>query len=926
MWLFYDSKSAKIAARLRSVFLQPKRLAIFEAGLIGLVSGLAAVLLKQGVGWLGSWRLYASTTLSSWILLPMVGLVGGALAGLLVERIAPETGGSGIGQVKAALGGFSLALDLRVAIVKLLGTIVTVGSGLTLGRQGPTVQIGAALANQIGHWFPTSPDYRRQLIAAGAAAGLAAGFNAPIAGVLFAVEELLHDISGFTLGPAIIASFVGAVVSRILGGQSLDLNIGLSTFDTRFSAPEIPFYLILGILAGVFGTLFTRGIVAAAQFNRRTLSRLPMWLRVALAGWICGVTIAFLPALFRNNTGLREFLLGGEADLQASAIAFLTHFILTIVAAGSGAPGGLFAPSLILGSALGYLIGLWQMDLIGVGLPTTYALAGMGAFFCAVSKTPITAVVMIFEITTDFNLVLPLMIGAVVSYLVSETAWPGSLYDKLLKLKGIELPREGAGNNALSEVRAADVMQRRVETLSSKLALDEVVKAFARSHHRGFPVVDDGKLVGIVTQTDLVKIGKRNLPGFHPLTEIMTPQPVRVSPDDPLSEVLYQLNRYRLSRVPVTEGRKLVGIITRTDIIRAQSDRLTGENQLGSPLQPSYVVYQTRAPAIGRGRILVPLSNPQTAPALLRFAAAIAQQRHSELECLHAISVSRHRPPSETPVKTIAARRLLRRAERIGRNCDIPVHTQVRVAHNPAHAMLETVKKRHIDLLLMGWKGNSSTPDRIFGDIADTVIRQAACDVVLIKWGRTVTQKLQLLSSREMELKRREFNAAFPPVPHRHASGITSALPKSRGGSKQTGSPLIFNLLFRRWLVPLRGGPNAMAMVELLPDLVAIAGHPEVCLCQVFGPNHPPPDANVLDRACKLLDRKVNGNVSCLSICAASVVDALIDLVDNNHCDAIVLGASREGMLKQVMMGNIPEAIARNCDCTVILVRSAIGF
>ncbi len=198
--------------------LRPRRIAILEACLIGLVSGLAAVLLSQSIGWLGLWRVRTSYTFSAYLILPLFGLCGGWLAGIMVAWLAPETEGSGIPQVKMALAGLPMPLNWRVALVKLLSTMVVVGSGFSLGRQGPIVQIGAALAAQMSHWFPTSPEYRRQLIAAGAAAGLAAGFNAPIAGVLFVIEELLQDFSGLTLGTAILASFIGSVVSRVWGG------------------------------------------------------------------------------------------------------------------------------------------------------------------------------------------------------------------------------------------------------------------------------------------------------------------------------------------------------------------------------------------------------------------------------------------------------------------------------------------------------------------------------------------------------------------------------------------------------------------------------------------------------------------------------------------------------------------------------------
>jgi chloride channel protein, CIC family len=485
----------------------------------------------------------------------------------------------------------------------------------------------------------------------------------------------------------------------------------------------------------------------------------------------------------------------------------------------------------------------------GLGSPTTYALAGMGGFFSAVSKVPITAIVIIFEMTTDFNLVLPLMIVSVTSYLVADQVLPGSLYEKLLELNGIKLPKNILIEGFLTQLTAQDVMQQRVETL-----------------------VEKNQLVGIITQSDLQNI----YPWKHiALREIMTPKPITVKPTQTLSDVLYLLNRYQISRLPVVEKQKLIGIITHADIIRAEADRLNCEDGVTGPQpEPSYIVYQTRSPNIGRGRLLVTVANPDTAETLLQMAATIARDRHYELECLQIILVSRHRSPSETKVRTTKSRRLLQKAEALARKWDIPIHTQIRVAHDVAQAILETIKERHIDLILMGWKGNTSTPGRIFGTVVDTIIRQAGCDVVLVKLGNIC-----------------DFHQ------------------------------------FHRWLVPMAGGPNARMAIKLLPSLISLANDTEICLTQVFKPSEIQQDISVLEESIRQLMRYHNLNSSVISapIQADSVTQGVVNFVKTHNYDVVVLGASREGLLQQAIQGNIPETIAANVDSTVILVREHLG-
>lgn len=890
-FLAYGQQGIKVLQR----FLRPKRLAILEAVVIGLVAAVTAVILKQGVLLLGAWRIHDSWLPHTW-LLPGAGFLSGSLAGLLLQWVAPEAAGSGVPQVKAALAYVAIPLNLRVAAVKLVSTMLILSSGFVLGRQGPTVHIGAALAAQLSRWVPASPDHQRQLLAAGAAAGLAAGFDAPIAGVMFVIEELLHDVSSLTLGTAILASFTGGVISRVLGGPNLRLGIQPHQLPTHFSISDIPFFLLLGIGVGLLAALFNHSILRALRWSRQYWRWSLPW-KLGTVGLLSGGVIALLPITFRDSAILQEMLTSDQIQAPFAIAAFLFQFGLTVLACSAEAPGGLFVPSLILGSAVGQVVGLLEHQVLQ-GEPVIFALAGMGAFFGAVAKVPITAIVIIFEMTTSFQLVLPLMISAVTAYLVAERFAPGSLYTHLLALKGIYLDEEESKDGLWARLTAADVMQTKVETLPVQMRLEEVIEAFSQSHHRGFPVVDQGKLVGIITQTDLAKLTQAARSQDWVLRDLMTPKPITVTSNATLSHVLYLLTSYKLSRLPVVEQRRIVGIITRSDILRVESDHLRGKTPLGPQPEPSYVVYQTRSPATGQGRLLLPLSNPETAEGLLKMALAIAQAKHYEVECLQVVLVPRHCPPAETRVVVTRSRRLLKRAVHLAEKWQVPIHTQIRVAHNVPQAVLETIRDRTIDLLLMGWKGSTSTPGRIFGDTVDTAIRQAACDVVLVKPG-VIDQTTQ--------------------------TDAVSAFPVPSLQMKPASELVSFDLSdLNRWLVPMAGGPNAEYAVRLLPALVSMSAAPRIRLCQVVRPSDLAQDMQVLEASAAFLEQRLRQPVLVTSVCAESVAEAVLDMVQKDQCDVVVLGASREGLLQQAIQGNIPEVIARECRCPVILVRKAV--
>jgi CIC family chloride channel protein len=383
-------------------------------------------------------------------------------------------------------------------------------------------------------------------------------------------------------------------------------------------------------------------------------------------------------------------------------------------------------------------------------------------------------------------------------------------------------------------------------------------------------------LVGIITQSDLANLSQRSPKTL--LKEIMTSRPITVKPDTSLSDVLYLLNRYQLSRLPVTEGSKLIGIITRTDIIRSEVNQLNQGTQRAFKPSPSYVAYQTRSPSLGKGRILLPIANPQTAPALMKIAAAIARYHQYELECLQIIKVPKHIFPSEAYVNTQESRKLLHRVERLGRQWNVPVHTQIRVAQDRAEAILEAIAEQQINILLMGWKGNTATPGAIFGDLVDTIIHRAPCDLILVKLGSSLN--------------------TYPNDLNQSAT----------------------------WLIPMAGGPNAQRAIELLPGLASLysrANSPKLWLCQVYSPATPDLDCSLLERSTDYLRDNLSLPVMPIAVRSRSVSDAVIRLAREEKCNVVMLGASREGLLQRAIHGNIPEAIANKVDSTTIIVRGA---
>ncbi|MFZ9174355.1 ClC family H(+)/Cl(-) exchange transporter [Vulcanococcus sp.] len=409
----------------------------------GLGAAAAGLLFKTGVGWLGSWRLGLLNLASPWVVLPAMGALGGLLSATLISVLAPTAAGSGIPQVMRFLARQSLPMDLQVAIVKLLAGILAIGSGFPLGPEGPSVQMGSSVGWQMARWFKAPPSLLRVIVAAGGGAGIAAVFNAPLGGFFYAIEELLRK-SGPTLLLLVLGTaFAGSFWADWMGLANLGehaAGLGQKGFqisseyqpNVEFLPKDLVYLVLLGLVVGLLAELYTRYVVRMQSVGERLFAG-NLVPRMVLGGLVLGCLYAALPAEFRNHAGLQHAIADGHVEMTKAIGIFTLLFFATGLAAATGAPGGLFAPMLTLGGALGLTAAGIAEQLSGHA-PSTFVFAGMAAFISACSRTPITAVFLVFALTKDLLILKPLFVCAVASFVISRITHEQSIYQRQLAL------------------------------------------------------------------------------------------------------------------------------------------------------------------------------------------------------------------------------------------------------------------------------------------------------------------------------------------------------------------------------------------------------------------------------------------------------------------------------------------------------------
>ncbi len=503
--------------------------------------------------------------------------LGAATVGALLHWVVPGARGSGVPQVKVAYASRVGAVRLRDAVGKFFLGALQIGSGSSLGREGPTVQICAGVASALGRLAQVSPQSRRKLIPVGAAAGIAAAFNAPIAAVTFTIEEVVGKLDQTVLSGVIIAAAVAAVIERSALGTHpvFDIPHPFALDDAR----SLVFYALLGVVAAMVSVLFTDGLLGLRKRIRRQ-KLVPPPLQPALGGLVTGI-LAVVSLQWLRVGGVTG---GGYEQLRASLSSELgvkvmlalcaMKLVATIFSYSSGGAGGIFAPALFVGAMIGGSFGALDRSVFHHpdAVLGAFALVGMGAVFSATIRAPMTSVLIIVEMTSGYGLILPLMIANMSAYVLARHWRPEPIYEALLAQDDIHL-REHATLDALDELSLANVVDRVGAELTFRPAATagEILERTEGSRREVHPVVDEeGHLVGLLTQHDLGKLaGEPELMLLVTASDMMRP-PVSVSIDDDLRTAFELMRSTKLRELPVVDGSgAIVGFIDESTIARA---------------------------------------------------------------------------------------------------------------------------------------------------------------------------------------------------------------------------------------------------------------------------------------------------------------------------------------------------------------------
>ncbi len=581
------------------------------AALVGVGVGLGAAalvyLLELVTGLTDSLLIHEG---SVWLLATVP--VGFTAAWFIARRFAREVAGDGVPEAAAALEVHGGRIRKRVFPLKIIATVLTVGSGGSAGREGPIVHVGGAVGSVVSRWFNLGEDQVRSLVAAGAGAGIGAAFNAPIAGMLFALEVILGSFATRHMSAIVIASVTAAVTSRSLVPSELAIQAGSYTMR---NPSELIAYAAMALVIVAIGLFFLKLLDRLEIFSAKHDARMG-FLKPIGAGLLVAALIILEPRLFGTGQEVTNALLLGEKILAATGEGEVFWWILILLGLGkavatsltisSGASGGAFMPSLFMGAAVGTGFARLVDPIFGFDLnPGAFAVVGMAAMFAVVARAPLTSMLIVFEITgaRDYGLILPLMLAATLGTFLAERFSSDSVYTMALKRRGIRI-RSSGDVDILDTVAVGTVMRLPQYVANPDDSISDALERLQDHRSHGTPVVGPEGLVGIITMTDISRADGD--PDQVTVEDVMTKRPITVVPSTPVSQALERMAALGVGRLPVVDEHqpsRLVGLFRREEAVRAYHEALGSSTdhgleraRLAQRVEPGAGYYDFRIP------------------------------------------------------------------------------------------------------------------------------------------------------------------------------------------------------------------------------------------------------------------------------------------------------------------------------------------
>jgi chloride channel protein, CIC family len=562
---YYDSFITRARA--------PRRLFLLSglAGLIGLAGGGAAYVLVHLIALLTNlaffhrvgWKLPSFTHLDRSPSVILIAVAGGLIVGLMAKW-APIIRGHGIPEAMEAVLTKQSRISPRAAVAKPVSAAIAIGTGGPFGAEGPIIVTGGAVGSLLGQIVPVSPSERKILLASGAAAGMAATFGAPLASVVLAIELLVFEFSTRALIPLAVASSVAAGMHAAFFGTGPLFAVPQHDFA---GLSQLPIYIPLGLACGVLAVIVNKGLFTIEGGFRRLPINQFWWPAIGAVGF---ASVGLLvPRVLGVGYDQISQVLNVKLAIGTLAVLGVAKLLAWWVALASGTSGGTLAPILLISGSFGALLGRLAQQIPGLHVsPGAIALAAMAATFGAATRATFASIVFLFELTRDYNAILPLMLATVLATLVADALMRDSIMTEKLTRRGLRVP-SAYHADILNTTPVAAVMTADVETIDSTASLAEVAKAFESDGHGAYPVVDgQGRCVAIVSRGDLLR--EPNFSEESPVSDLAAGDVVSVASTDPLSDALETMLAEEIDHLPVVDGDTLVGICTRHDVIRAR--------------------------------------------------------------------------------------------------------------------------------------------------------------------------------------------------------------------------------------------------------------------------------------------------------------------------------------------------------------------